>query len=55
MNLEQHYSYCFFLLPMFSVLNHVLHLISKMYLLKGKTSKSRESMQSFDDNIDEVG
>ena len=26
-----------------------------MYLLKGKTSKSRESMQCFDDNIDDVG
>ena len=44
MNLEQHYGFCFFLLPLFSVLNHVLHLISKMYLLKGKTSKSRETM-----------
>jgi len=32
-----------------------LPLISKMYLLKGKTSKSRETMQCFDDNIDDVG
>ena len=30
-------------------------LISKMFLLKGKTSKLRETMQCFDDNIDDVG
>jgi len=26
-----------------------------MYLLKGKTSTSRETMHCFDDNIDDVG